>query len=59
LDPTEGVSNQVKRLYDKLSDKCDVTADQFFTSGDSTPISEFIKRWLKMNVEVQSVVLDE
>lgn len=59
LDPTEGVSNQVKRLYDKLSDKCDLTADQFFTSGDSTPISEFIKRWLKMNVEVQSVVLDE
>lgn len=55
LDPTEGVSNQTKRLYSRLEEKKESTTDSFFTSGNPHVLENFLQTWLHMKMVVNQV----
>jgi glutamate racemase len=59
LDPTEGVSNQVKRLYDKIPGKKETNQDILFTSGNPAILADFVQTWLKLRIEVKPVNIYE
>lgn len=59
LDPTEGVSNQVKRLYDTLPVKKEIGVDTLYTSGNPLVLSDFVKSWLHQTIPVIPVNIDE
>jgi len=59
LDPTEGVSNQVKRLYDKIPGRKEDGPDIFYTSGNPVILADFAQTWLKQRIEVKPVDLYE
>lgn len=55
LDPTEGVSNQTKRLYSLITEKKEIGGDSFYTSGNPDKLENFLQNWLKINTEVNQV----